>query len=170
MKKSQNKAQTRYRFAFITGASAGIGEATALQMAENKYSLVLTARRLDRLKKLAALCLKAGAPQVVCHALDITKPKDILRVAQKLKADGIQISVLVNNAGLAKGVELFQNSKQAEMDDMVDTNVKALFMCGSKAKSKICSAKTRRYLMPITACVPKATRRPKATHTANLKA
>ncbi len=126
MKKSQNKAQTRHRFAFITGASAGIGEATALQMAENKYSLVLTARRLDRLKKLAALCLKAGAPQVVCHALDITKPKDILRVAQKLKADGIQISVLVNNAGLAKGVELFQNSKQAEMDDMVDTNVKAL--------------------------------------------
>lgn len=152
MKKSQNKAQSKppkkgekqspharekspanygavarpARFALITGASAGIGEATALQMAAEGYSLVLAARRLDRLKKLAVRCLKAGAPKVGCYALDITKPKEIERVAEKLKSEKIRISVLVNNAGLAKGVELFQNSKQDDMDDMVDTNVKAL--------------------------------------------
>lgn len=114
------------RFALITGASAGIGEATALQMASEGYSLVLTARRLDRLKKLAVRCLKAGAPKVGCYAVDITKPKEIERVAEKLKAEKIKISVLFNNAGLAKGVELFQNSKQDDMDDMIDTNVKAL--------------------------------------------
>ncbi len=127
MKKNQNKAQTINKgFALITGASAGIGEATALALAESGYPLVLTARRLTRLKKVAAACVKLGSPTVLCEVLDVTQPLKINQLVKKLKTKRIQIKVLVNNAGLAKGVELFQHSQQLDMDEMIDTNVKAL--------------------------------------------
>lgn len=122
MKKNQNKAQ----FVLITGASAGIGEATALALAEARQSLILTARRLPLLKKLAARCIQLGAPEVYCFQLDVTQDKSIQALVQKIKTEKLSVYSLVNNAGLAKGVEPFQNSKKSDADDMIDTNVKGL--------------------------------------------
>lgn len=119
------KKKTPLKYALITGASAGIGKATAQALAQEGYALVLTARRLERLKKTAAECLKLGAPDVIVQKLDITRQSEVAQFAKKLSSK-IKISVLVNNAGLAKGVELIQNSEHSDFDAMLDTNVKGL--------------------------------------------
>lgn len=108
----------------ITGASSGIGEATALEFARKKHKLILIARRIDRLEKLKKICLKEGAVEVQLLQLDLQSKKDLQALQSKLKNE--RIDVLVNNAGLAKGVELIQNANPDDWDAMIDTNVKAL--------------------------------------------
>jgi 3-hydroxy acid dehydrogenase / malonic semialdehyde reductase len=123
MKKSQKK---QHSFAFITGATAGIGEATAVGLAEKKQALVLTGRRLDRLKKLQKVCLQKGAPEVLIYKLDIQKNAEVKKLATDLKKKKIAVKILVNNAGLAKGIGPFQESLAEDWDAMIDTNVKGL--------------------------------------------
>lgn len=108
----------------ITGASAGIGEATALEFARKKHKLILVARRADRLEKLKKICLKEGAVEVQTLKIDLQNTKDLQALQSKLKNE--TIDVLINNAGLAKGVELVQDGKTDDWDAMIDTNVKAL--------------------------------------------
>lgn len=124
MKNTRNKAQNY--FTLITGASSGIGAATALELSKKKSSLILVARRHDRLKKLQKQCIELGAAAVVIYSIDIKKTSEVVKLAVDLKKKKIQINVLINNAGLAKGVELFQNSKSEDWDDMIETNVKSL--------------------------------------------
>lgn len=112
--------------ALITGASSGIGEATALLLAQNGYSLILTARRLSRLKQLSQRCLELGAPLVQVYKLDVQSPSQVTGLANDLKKKKVSLDVLVNNAGLAKGVEPFQSSEAKDIDLMFDTNVKGL--------------------------------------------
>lgn len=112
--------------AFITGASAGIGEAVAYDLAKQKVNLVLVARRLERLKVIKEKCLKLGAKSVQIFKLDIQKSKDVQAFAKKNQKALSEISILINNAGLAKGVELFQNSSTDDWDQMMDTNVKGV--------------------------------------------
>ncbi|MEK6628178.1 MAG: SDR family NAD(P)-dependent oxidoreductase [Bdellovibrionota bacterium] len=132
MKKTQSKSQSKAQkqqgeaYVFITGASSGIGAATALELSKKKESLILTARRLERLNKLQKQCIQLGAKNVLIYKLDVQNKNDVARLAQDLEKKKIQINVLVNCAGVAKGVELFQNSKGADSDEMIDTNVKAL--------------------------------------------
>lgn len=129
MKNKQNKDQKKF-YVLISGASAGIGAATALALAAQKYPLVLTARRLERLKELKKKCLNAGAPDVHIQQLDVRRATQIRSLAAGLKKKKIQVGVLVNNAGLAKGVELIQNATEARfdrgIDEMLDTNVRGL--------------------------------------------
>lgn len=124
MKKKQNKVINT--FTVITGASAGIGEAVALKSAAQKESLILTARRLDRLKKIQKKCLQAGAPEVHIFKLDVQSRVQIEKFSQQLKKQKLKVRVLINNAGLAKGVELMQNSRTEDFDSMIDTNIKGL--------------------------------------------
>lgn len=124
MKRTQMKAQNHY--VLITGASSGIGEATAQQLARQKTSLVLVARRQDRLKKLQKQCIELGAKSVLIFVLDIRKKSEVQKMAAELKKKKLHVSALINNAGLAKGVDLFQNSNSEDWDVMLDTNVKAL--------------------------------------------
>ncbi|MBC7465327.1 MAG: SDR family NAD(P)-dependent oxidoreductase [Bdellovibrio sp.] len=112
--------------AFITGASAGIGEAVAYSLAAEKANLILIARRLDRLKVIKAKCLKLGAKSVEIFKLDIQSSKDVQAFAKKNQKTLSSISILINNAGLAKGVELFQDANTDDWDQMMDTNVKGL--------------------------------------------
>ena len=128
MKKSQNKGQSHSRevYTIITGASAGIGAATALELAKKKCNLILTARRLDRLKKVQKECVELGAENVHIFKLNVQNKKEVAGLLAAISKQKLQLKTLINNAGLAKGVELFQNSDTDDWDEMFETNVMGL--------------------------------------------
>ncbi len=123
-KSSQNKVSQTKQTILITGATAGIGQATALLAAQKNYQLILIARRKNRLENLAASCLKQGASSVELYQVDLQKKSEVLSFCKKMKSK--KIDILINNAGLAQGVDVFQNSKLEDADTMFDTNVKGL--------------------------------------------
>jgi NADP-dependent 3-hydroxy acid dehydrogenase YdfG len=106
----------------ITGASSGIGRACAEAFSAAGASLVLAARRVDRLKHLA------GSLDTPVHVieLDVRDRPAVERAIEGLPAEWSQIDVLVNNAGLAAGLEPVQEGDPDDWDKMVDTNVKGL--------------------------------------------
>jgi len=109
---------------FITGASSGFGAACAHKFSQSGHPLILASRDLDRLKALAAQ-LKEQSPVYVA-ALDVTKPDSIERFFAELPKEFSQIHTLINNAGLALGME---PANQASLDDwetMIDTNCKGV--------------------------------------------
>jgi 3-hydroxy acid dehydrogenase / malonic semialdehyde reductase len=114
-------------WALITGSSSGIGEATAHLLASQGYSLFLLARRKDRLDALADQ-LKSQNPKQDFHAisLDLKDRKAIDQFIQTYQKDLKTLDVLINNAGLAKGGDRFQDGKIADWDEMIELNVKAL--------------------------------------------
>lgn len=112
----------------ITGASAGIGTAAALKLAEKGYDLILTARREDRLEDVAKACRDKGAKQVLVKKLDVRDLKSVeaLFADDDVKAMLSRLEVLVNNAGLAKGVDRMDKAKIEDWEMMVETNVLGL--------------------------------------------
>lgn len=113
------------RIVFITGASSGIGEATAKAFAAEGAKLILTARRKDRLDKLAA---SLGVPCLTIK-LDVTDRKAVEAAVNSLPAEWQAIDVLVNNAGLAKGASKYQDYSLDDVDEMIDANVKGVMYC-----------------------------------------
>ena len=108
--------------AFITGASAGIGMATARAFAKHGFGLILVARREEKLRAFAD---SLGVPCTIL-ALDVTDAH-ALAAAQKAHPDAFEnVDVLVNNAGLAIGTDPLQDGDPDEWDRVIDTNVKAL--------------------------------------------
>ena len=83
----------------ITGASSGFGEEFARQYAEQGHALVLVARRLDRLQALAETLRQQHGTQVVVEQVDLSDVLAITRLHERLRAQGIAIDILINNAG-----------------------------------------------------------------------
>jgi NADP-dependent 3-hydroxy acid dehydrogenase YdfG len=102
------------RIAVITGASSGIGAATARRLAAEGFEVIAAARRLDRLTELAA-----GTPGIRPVVLDVTDPESVAALAASLD----DISVLINNAGGAIGTETIERADPADWQAMYDTNV-----------------------------------------------
>ncbi len=109
----------------VTGATAGIGEATALLLAEKGYRLVLTGRRADRLDAVAAACGKLGA-EVYTLCFDIQDRRAVEAAFDSLPEEWQNIAVLVNNAGLSQGLNPVHEGDWGDWDRMLDTNVKGL--------------------------------------------
>ena len=107
----------------ITGASAGIGEATARAFAEAGARLVLTARRRERLEALAAELRAAHGTECLLLPLDVRDGDGVRAAIDGLPAEWAAIDVLVNNAGLARGTEKVQAGDPAEWDEVLQTNV-----------------------------------------------
>jgi short-subunit dehydrogenase len=109
----------------ITGASSGIGEATALAFAGRRARLCICARRLDRLQAVAERCREAGAIEVVIRKADVGRPAE----ARGFVATGLQhfdrIDVLVNNAGFGWRGRL-TDIPEDQIQSLVDTNVKGV--------------------------------------------
>lgn len=107
---------------FVTGASSGFGAAIAKRFARAGAKLVLAARRADRLAKLAKTL------DVPAHiiALDVRDNKAVEEAVATLPRPFRKLSVLVNNAGLAQGLEPAQRSLLSDWETMVDTNIKGL--------------------------------------------
>lgn len=115
------------KWALITGATSGIGWATALALAGQGYSILATGRRHEKLEELKKH-LKSQYPQisVKTSAFDVS---DRFDVSEFLKAHASElplIEVLVNNAGLAKGTDKMHESSLDDWEIMIDTNVKGL--------------------------------------------
>lgn len=114
------------KIALITGATAGIGEACANLFAREKYDLILTGRRLDRLEKLAAKLQKKYNVEVAVGNFDIRDRDQVVENLEKLPAKWKKVSVLINNAGLSQGLDLIHEGNVDDWDTMIDTNVKGL--------------------------------------------
>jgi NADP-dependent 3-hydroxy acid dehydrogenase YdfG len=110
--------------AFITGATSGIGKATAEIFAKNNIKLVLCGRRTERLEKLQAALSKLT--EVTTLQFDVSK-RDEVEIAIKSIPEGFKkIDILINNAGNAHGLSSIQEGNIDDWDAMIDGNVKGL--------------------------------------------
>jgi len=112
------------RIALITGATAGIGEATAKLLAENNFRLIVCGRREDRLKSLTHTL--SASTHVISLSFDVRNQKQTAAALNSLPAEWKEIDVLVNNAGNAHGLSPIQSGEIADWDAMIDINVKGL--------------------------------------------
>lgn len=114
------------KIALITGATAGIGEACAHVFARERYDLILTGRRTDRLEKLAQQLKKEYNVAVITSSFDVRERNDVISKLEELPAEWRQVNVLVNNAGLSQGLDPIQSGSYDDWETMIDTNVKGL--------------------------------------------
>ena len=114
------------KIVFITGASSGIGAATALAFASQGVRLLLAARRAGKLAQVASLALERGAATVHSIDLDVRDHRAVQNAIDTLPPEWAQIDVLVNNAGLSRGLDKLYMGKIEDWDEMIDTNIKGL--------------------------------------------
>ncbi|PTX43168.1 hypothetical protein C8P64_1694 [Christiangramia gaetbulicola] len=111
--------------AIITGASSGIGEATAIKLAKEGMNVVLTARSEDKLNELKSKIEKENAGKAIVVPADVTKKEDLKKVVEKTKEAFSSIDALINNAGLMP-LSYVKNLHTDEWDKMVDVNIKGV--------------------------------------------
>jgi len=112
--------------ALITGATSGIGKATAEIFAKNGYDLIITGRRAGRLEELAGQLEKECKIRVCKLNFDIRKLDEVKKNIGTLPAAFKNIDILVNNAGLASGLSTIQDGDIEDWEKMIDTNIKGL--------------------------------------------
>ena len=111
--------------ALITGATSGIGKACAKALAKKKVNLVLTGRRKDKLLELANKLKQKYSVSVKILIFDVRKQKDVEdKLTQILNK--VDIDILINNAGLALGLDKIDEGLLSDWDTMIDTNIKGL--------------------------------------------
>jgi 3-hydroxy acid dehydrogenase/malonic semialdehyde reductase len=110
----------------VTGASAGFGAAMVRKFASSgDFRVIAAGRRLDLLKALQAEC----GPRVLPLELDVRDPKRVEEALSSLPAEFAPVDVLINNAGLALGIDPAQKAKVSDWQTMVDTNINGLLYC-----------------------------------------
>ena len=114
------------KIVFITGATAGIGEACALDFAREGANLILCARRIGKLEKLVDKIKKEFGVKVHYFQLDVRDKYAVETEITSLPDEWKNIDILVNNAGLAKGFSKMDNGDIEAWEEMIDTNVKGL--------------------------------------------
>ena len=114
------------RLAFVSGASAGIGEAVAKMLASNGVNLILAARRIEKLESLKSQLEKEYNVKVDVIKLDFSKTEDIIKAIDNIENKNIDI--LINNAGLALGKDLYYNNTMEDALQMVRVNCEGLIV------------------------------------------
>ncbi len=113
------------RVAVVTGASSGIGEATAVALAERGVTVVIGARREDRLNRVAERIKLAGG-KVVAFPLDVADAASCEAFVSRTLSEVGDIDCLVNNAGLARGLAVVAESDESDWREMLEANVMGL--------------------------------------------
>ena len=113
-------------WALVTGASSGLGRAIARKLAASGVHLIITARREDRLKALRRELEGDCGVQVEPIAFDVRNQEECRAAIEQRSALMSRVSILVNNAGLAKGARPMHQAAIADWEQMIDTNVKGL--------------------------------------------
>jgi len=114
------------RTILITGATSGIGEATAIKFAESSDRLIITGRRKERLDELAAHLTGSYGIEVLALCFDVRVKDEVEKQLGNLPREWAQIDILINNAGLASGLGHIDEGETDDWDRMIDTNVKGL--------------------------------------------
>ncbi|ELE9705838.1 SDR family oxidoreductase [Enterobacter cloacae] len=112
------------RVVVITGASSGIGQAVALHLANKAFSLVLVARRLDRINALVDNITQTGGQAIAVQA-DVTRQEEVQKAIDAAVAAWQRVDVLINNAGFM-AIAPISERKTDEWDRMIDTNIKGV--------------------------------------------
>ena len=118
----------------ITGATSGIGKATALEFASQGAHVVLTGRRTNRLEELCDHIESEYNVDARMGAFDIRDTKQVRRFFKSLDMD---IDILVNNAGLSKGLDPIFDAKEDDWNVMIDTNIKGLLAMSQLAAAQM---------------------------------
>ena len=114
----------------VTGATSGIGRATAFKLAEAGYSVIITGRRWNLLAELEKKLLPISP--VLALSFDVSKREEVDHAMERLPEEWKNIELLVNNAGLAAGLSSIQNGDIEDWEKMIDTNVKGLLYVTKK--------------------------------------
>ena len=125
-KERQKKLPGYGKTALITGATSGIGWATAQLLAENGYQLILTGRREDRLKDIKQALTQKYDSKIKVLNFDIRDFDATEAALEDLSGEWKQIDILINNAGKAKGLHPIHEGELAHWEEMIDTNIKGL--------------------------------------------
>jgi 3-hydroxy acid dehydrogenase/malonic semialdehyde reductase len=114
------------KLALITGATAGIGKATATALAKAGWDVIITGRREKNLQELKAAIESAAGVAVHPFCYDISKRSECEKTVNDHAELFRKVDVLVNNAGLAQGADFLHEGKFDDWDTMIDTNIKGL--------------------------------------------
>jgi Short-chain alcohol dehydrogenase of unknown specificity len=120
------------KIALVTGATSGIGRATALMLARNGYDLIITGRRLDRLTELSETLVQQFCVRAYIMNFDIRDRQQTDVAFDQLPMEWQSIDLLINNAGLAAGASGIEDGQWAHWEQMIDTNVKGLLYLSKK--------------------------------------
>ena len=112
--------------ALITGTTAGIGAAAAQILAKNGYDLILNGRRNDRLEEQSRKLTNQYDIQTKIMHIDIRNHEEVEKYIANLSSEWLSIDVLINNAGLAAGLNSIESGSIDHWNRMIDTNIKGL--------------------------------------------
>ncbi len=110
----------------ITGATSGFGRAAAIKFAGNAYNVIITGRRKELLKELEKELLKTGDIKILSLCFDVRERKRVEEVLGNLPVEWRNIDILINNAGLAAGMDHIDEGNVDDWEQMIDTNIKGL--------------------------------------------
>ena len=130
------------KIAMITGATSGIGLGTAKALASEGFNLILTGRRNDRLENIKKEIEEKYKVKVLILCFDVRNQSEVEKAVSSLSAEWKNIDVLVNNAGLAVGLEPIQEGLIEDWERMIDTNVKGLLYVTRAVSPMMCSRKS----------------------------
>ena len=128
--------------ALITGATAGIGEATAMLLAKNNFNIIITGRREQLLEALKKKIKTETDAEVHTLCFDIRKLSEVKKSISSLDTKWKQIDVLVNNAGLSVGLNHIDKGETDDWERMIDTNIKGLLYITREVSPLMVSRKT----------------------------
>ncbi len=120
-----NQTTTMKKIAFITGATSGIGQACAQKFAASGYNLIINGRNTDKLNEMREMLTQSGV-EVLTLPFDVRDREATRNAIESLVSPWNQIDVLVNNAGLALGLDKEYEGDFEDWDTMIDTNIKGL--------------------------------------------
>ncbi len=136
------------KIAVVTGATAGIGEAVAVRLAKEGYDLIITGRREVRLQELAKSLTSNNNIKVLALNFDVRSLASVEKYLGNLPAEWRNIDLLVNNAGLAVGLNPINEGVIDDWERMVDTNIKGLLYV-SRIVSNLMAANKKGHIINL---------------------
>lgn len=133
---------------FISGATSGIGRATALRFAAEGYRLIITGRRQERLIELQHKLQEELNAETLILNFDVRQQEAVQQAIDQLPEDWKQIDILINNAGKAKGLDFIHEGQLDHWEEMIDTNVKGLLYL-TRAVSPLMVARNSGHIINV---------------------